>query len=255
MNIECGHCTAKKWKGEPHLMCCDCKQWQRFPVLQEPLQPLKSLFEGTTLESKHFLQNIRKYNNCFQMTSFGADVLESDVHGYSWASLKVKGKVYHRVGSLLPANNEAEKFLQIYFINDRSEQLQRRCRIAAGAYESIIMQIQNLLLDTNHLVQQSIVAKDNLLALILILLFVLTKYQQANMLVATIFLLLLKLLQSSQVRNTGNGTSSFIRNMTVFKGFLKPIQCMTQCSTHFFTLLDKTAIVLGLIFLIPLKIL
>ena len=44
---------------------------------------------------------------------------------------------------------------------DRLEQLQRRCSIAAGTCESIIMQIQDLLLDIHHLVQQFIVAKDN----------------------------------------------------------------------------------------------
>ena len=89
------------------------------------------------------------------MNLFEVDVIESDVHGYSWASfkLKVKTQAYHRVGSLLLPNNEADKFLQIYFINDRSEQLQRRCSIA--------MQIEDLLLDTNHLVQQFIIAKDN----------------------------------------------------------------------------------------------
>ena len=78
-DTQCRRCGAKKWKREPDGMCCPAKQrWERYPQLQEPEDPLKTLFKAETADSKHFLENIDGYNNCFSMTSFGADKRVSD---------------------------------------------------------------------------------------------------------------------------------------------------------------------------------
>ena len=117
MDVICGNCNAKRWPKESDKMCCSKEQkWQRYPYLNEPLEPLKSLFEGVTYDSKQFLNNILKYNSCFQMTSFGADNIVSNREGLNWSNFKVQGQVYHRIGSLLPMTNLNEVFLQIYFI-------------------------------------------------------------------------------------------------------------------------------------------
>ncbi|CAI6345249.1 unnamed protein product [Macrosiphum euphorbiae] len=53
------------------------------------------------------------------MTSFGATeiVKNNAANGQQFNStFKIKGQVYHRVGSLLPMPNEPHQFLQIYFM-------------------------------------------------------------------------------------------------------------------------------------------
>ena len=77
LNQICSHCQALKFMGETKGMCCSGGK-VILSLLKEPLQPLKSLLQGNHSESKHYLQNIRKYNSCFQMTSFGADKVISE---------------------------------------------------------------------------------------------------------------------------------------------------------------------------------
>jgi hypothetical protein len=94
---------------------------------------------GKTPESKHFLDNIRKYNSCFQMTSFGTskEVVDS---GFM-PTFRIQGQVYHRVGSLLPPSNEEHKFLQIYFLGDDRKQVQQLCKNMPGVREDIVKKL------------------------------------------------------------------------------------------------------------------
>ena len=95
MNDLCAHGGALKWIGEAPGMCfCSGKVY--LPTLQSPPDPLQSLMFGDTENSKHFLDNIRWYNSCFQMTSFGVtnEVCETDF----MPTFKVQGQVYLRVG-------------------------------------------------------------------------------------------------------------------------------------------------------------
>lgn len=78
MDDICLHCQSFNFKKEPPGMCCSNGK-VLLPYFKEPPEPLKSLVSGTTQLSKHFLENIRKYNSCFQMTSFGAtQILSND---------------------------------------------------------------------------------------------------------------------------------------------------------------------------------
>lgn len=66
--------------------------------------------------SKHFLQKIRLYNSAFQMTSFGSRSIVTE-RGFM-PTFKVQGQVYHRIGAMLPLENEEHQYLQIYFVGD-----------------------------------------------------------------------------------------------------------------------------------------
>lgn len=65
------HCKTLTFKDEAPVMCC-LNGKVKLPELNAPPEPLFSLVAGTTTQSKHFLNNIRNYNTCFQMTSFSA---------------------------------------------------------------------------------------------------------------------------------------------------------------------------------------
>jgi hypothetical protein len=122
MDKECPHCNALKFKNEPAGMCCASGKVQ-LPEIETPPEPLNGLLIGTDPDSNLFLKSIRTFNSCFQMTSFGATeiVKNNAANGQQFNStFKIKGQVYHKVGSLLPMPNEPHTFLQIYFMAVRT---------------------------------------------------------------------------------------------------------------------------------------
>ena len=142
MDKICNHCGARKWPGEIPGICCSGGKIC-LPFFSAPLEPLKSFLDDKTPVSYCFLENIRKYNSCFQTTSFGADK-EVTERRYI-PTFKVQGQVYHTIGSLHPMPREQEKFLQIYFISHADAQAQRRQLIIPGTRLEIIKVLQDLL--------------------------------------------------------------------------------------------------------------
>lgn len=96
-------------------MCCSSGKVQ-LPELKEVPETLANFMQGETSISKEFLKNIRKYNCCFQMTSFGT-TQKVDYSTFPY-TFKIQGQIYHTFGSLLPIENENHEFLQLYFIED-----------------------------------------------------------------------------------------------------------------------------------------
>ncbi|VVC26252.1 Hypothetical protein CINCED_3A004097 [Cinara cedri] len=118
MDKECPHCHALKFKNEPAGMCCASGKVQ-LPEIETPSKPLNGLLIGTDPDSNVFLKSIRTFNSCFQMTSFGASeiVRNTNTNGQQYNStFKIRGQVYHKMGSLLPMPNGLHPFLQIYFM-------------------------------------------------------------------------------------------------------------------------------------------
>lgn len=150
MDKVCLHCLALKFQNEPPGMCCSNGKISLWP-LQEPPEPLRSYLSGTTTDSRHFLQNIRKYNSSFQMTSFRAKRIVN--YGAFMPTFKVQGQIYHQIGSLLPENESDSKFLQIYFMGDKEMETDRRCAVNQGTRREIIAELQEFLHQNNRLVQ------------------------------------------------------------------------------------------------------
>lgn len=75
MSIVCQHCNALRFRCEPPGLCCASGK-VKLPQLLPPPEPLASLLSGQDSLSKHFLQNIQLYNSSFQMTSFGANIIQ-----------------------------------------------------------------------------------------------------------------------------------------------------------------------------------
>ncbi|UYV67627.1 hypothetical protein LAZ67_5001401 [Cordylochernes scorpioides] len=155
-------CGALRWKDESSGMCCSNGK-VRLPLIDLPPEPLRSLLSGENSDSVHFLRNIRKYNSCFQMTSFGA---ENQTHSVTFpTTFSIQGQVYHRIGSLMPSENQPSRFLQIYFMgNDDDDDIQtdRRCQQIQGVRCNIVQGLQRMLHQHNLLVQQFKTALENL---------------------------------------------------------------------------------------------
>lgn len=131
-------------------MCCSNGKIV-LPDIVNPPEPLNTYMNGNTIDSKHFLKNIRKYNSCFQMTSFGATKIVNNL-GYM-PTFKVQGQIYHQIGSLLPERNGISKFLQIYFLGGDEEEINQRCAITTGIDREIITKLQKIFHCNNQLIQ------------------------------------------------------------------------------------------------------
>lgn len=173
LSVVCQHCNALKFQSETPGLCCAGGK-VKLPVLPPPPEPLYSLLYGNTIQSKHFLPNTQKYNGCFQMTSFGAEVVDQPGYNPSYKvmashyyqnqqffsflsklipNIQIQGQIHHRAGALLPPPNEDHKFLQIYFVGDSAIELDQRCAIFTATKREIIEQLQNLLHEHNELVR------------------------------------------------------------------------------------------------------
>ena len=118
------------------------------PLIPTPPEPLKSL-----MKLKKFVGDIRKYNSCFQMTSFRASQIRPS-SGFK-GNFTVQGQVYHSMGPVLNTPGNDAKFLQIYFMDNSEQEAQRRCEILPewSPDKEIISKIQAMLHNENVLVK------------------------------------------------------------------------------------------------------
>lgn len=173
LNVVCQHCNALKFSTETPGLCCAGGK-VKLPVLAPPPQPLRSLLYEDTPQSRHFLGHTQQYNGCFQMTSFGATVIQErgynptfkvmssdelshmsnvDQLSHSPSTIQIQGQIHHSAGALLPQLNEDHKFLQIYFLGNSNDELNQRCAIFRAMKREIIEQLQQLLHERNALVK------------------------------------------------------------------------------------------------------
>ncbi|GJZ46665.1 DNA helicase [Tanacetum coccineum] len=73
------------------------------------------------LNDRHFMENIRAYNQMFSMTSLGAHIDESVNNGRGPYVFKISGQLYHWLGSLCPTEGEPPRFLQLYIYDTDNE--------------------------------------------------------------------------------------------------------------------------------------
>ncbi|XP_063909717.1 uncharacterized protein LOC135127238 isoform X2 [Zophobas morio] len=157
MDKVCQYCQALKFRNEAAGMCCASGKVVLSP-LPAPPEPLLSLLTGNSDDSKLFLRKIRKFNSCFQMTSFGATKIcdrASDGRNFE-TTFKIQGQVYHKIGSLMPMPDNNPKFLQIYFMGDCEERVTTRCLynfIEQAEERAIVILLENFLEDHNQLIQ------------------------------------------------------------------------------------------------------
>lgn len=141
-NRICPSCSARLFPNESYNKCCHSGKVQLEPLPNLPTE-LSNL-----LSNSHFLKNVRKYNNAFAMTSLGCQ------EEWTYTTFKISGKLYHRIGSLLPISDKDSKFLQVYFIGNSEEEVaKRRENTDSDLDEAILQQLQILLHEQNEYVR------------------------------------------------------------------------------------------------------
>jgi len=160
MDQVCNKCKALKFKGETPGMCCSNGKIRLDDLNMSLDTPLYTLLQGYSEESKQFLKNIRKYNACFQMTSFGTTA-QIQEPGFM-PVFKIQGQVYHKYGSLLPPSDEIPTFLQVYFMGDDNLEIDRRCQIIPDVDRNIVSRLQSFLHDNNNIIQMFTTALEQM---------------------------------------------------------------------------------------------
>ncbi len=90
------------------------------PSLAPPPEPLRWLLTSNEADAKDFRQHIRSYNNALAFTSVGAN-LDTSVAQPGNYTYRLRGELYHRMGSLLPQPGKEPKFAQLYISDPRAE--------------------------------------------------------------------------------------------------------------------------------------
>ena len=116
-----------------------------------------------TGRGKHFMNNIRHYNNTLSMASSGISTkFAHPTEGIT--QLAIKGGFHHSIGPLLPSEGHAPKFAQLYIMDNGDSQLQARMAAgggcASGLDPAMLRELQDMLIGSNTYVQHYCQMKD-----------------------------------------------------------------------------------------------
>jgi hypothetical protein len=139
----CHYCKAYRWPGERETLCC-CKGKVSLDPLPQPPNEIVKLFDVNRF-GNCFVEHIRAYNNALALASLGCK--EVHIPGFS-PNFKIQGKMFHRIGSLLPPDNETPKFAQLFFY-DSDNELSNRLSHLSNLNENILAELQAMLHSNN----------------------------------------------------------------------------------------------------------
>ncbi|GKC56904.1 DNA helicase [Tanacetum coccineum] len=165
----CEHCGARFWYEErikdtrrrarpAYHRCCMAGRvvLRTYQIYPEYVQML--------LRDRHFMENIRAYNQMFSMTSLGARVDDSINIGRGPYVFKISGQLYHWLGSL--SEGDPPRFLQLYIYDTKNEVDNRMSHFGGDNSElrrDIVEGLIELLDNHNALVQLFRTAREKLL--------------------------------------------------------------------------------------------
>ncbi|EGG08616.1 uncharacterized protein MELLADRAFT_28670, partial [Melampsora larici-populina 98AG31] len=102
-----------------YTMCCrngKIKLPQHYFTFPSAPPFLIGLLTEDTDRAVKFRNNIRNYNNALSFTSLGCKIDRSVDGPFGIRCFKIFGQLVHNMGSILPRNNEAPAFAQIYLM-------------------------------------------------------------------------------------------------------------------------------------------
>ncbi|XP_062196833.1 uncharacterized protein LOC133899786 [Phragmites australis] len=177
-NHTCPYCGARFWLEERvrgqgctaspvYNKCCRAGSIALTPY-RAPPEPLLGLLTGKDPSlSKHFFDNIRRYNSMFAMTSMGVNVIDSINDGHGPYVFKISGQLCHRIGSLIPRHGARPEYCQLY-IFDTDNEVRNRIAVATHSNidfqpnEAIVASLMSMLDTHNPIVQVFRTARDRL---------------------------------------------------------------------------------------------
>lgn len=131
----CTKCQAQVWFEERpdkstlnirggFSICC-MKGKVTLPGQERPPDLLFKLSTGLDPRARHFYENIRVYNSMFSFTSMGGKIENHANDGGGPPQFIISWQNCHRMGSLLPEDNQKPRFAQMY-VYDTQNEMQNR---------------------------------------------------------------------------------------------------------------------------------
>ncbi len=117
-------CDASSSRANSQFTLCCAQGKVTLPQLAPPPEPFKWFLIGNEADAKDFRERIHSYNNVLAFTSVGAN-LDTNVAQPGNYTYRLRGELYHKMGSLLPEPGEVPKFAQLY-IRDLHAELNGR---------------------------------------------------------------------------------------------------------------------------------
>ncbi|SGY12770.1 BQ5605_C011g06596 [Microbotryum silenes-dioicae] len=104
---------------EPAVQLCrtDSVGKVRLPPPPQPNLEYRQLLQGSDSEAVAFRENARSYNNALSFTSLAAHWDQTQVGTLGPPVFRVFGRLYHRLGALIPAVNQRPAFAQTWLID------------------------------------------------------------------------------------------------------------------------------------------
>ena len=167
----CQHCGALFWLEERRsgVPASAAPQYQKCCAGGRVVLRTHSEYPAYIMDlfsNRHFIDNIRAYNQMFAMTSFGATVDSSVNRGGGPYVFRVSGQIYHWIGGFCPSGNDDPRFLQMY-IYDTDHEIQHRLSHFNSderriLQEEIVEGLMRFLNEHNALVRLFRTARDKL---------------------------------------------------------------------------------------------
>jgi len=121
---------AKSTNNNPQFSLCCENGKVLLPNLPTTPQELEVLLTSKESSAVKFQDHIRMYNSVLAFTSLSAKVDESVIGGPGLYSFHIQGKLYHKIGSLCPAEGQRPQFAQMYIHDTKREHQKSPCRYA-----------------------------------------------------------------------------------------------------------------------------
>ncbi len=99
------------------------------------------------------------YNSVLTFTLFGAKVDESITRGLGPYSFRIQGELYHKIGSLCPAEGQRPQFAQLY-IHDTKREHQNRHAIMPSLDPTTLDRLLTVMYNINPYVEVFKMARD-----------------------------------------------------------------------------------------------
>jgi hypothetical protein len=168
MDTICGFYNAKMWikerltkssnKNPQFSLCCENGK-VLLPSLPATSQELEVLLTSKESNAVKFRNQIRMYNSVLAFTSLNAKVDESVTRGVGPYSFHIQGELYHKIGSLCPAEGQRPQFAQLY-IHDTKHEHQNRHAIMPLLDPTTLDQLLTMMYNINPYVKVFKMARD-----------------------------------------------------------------------------------------------
>jgi len=122
-------------------------------------QELEVLLTSKESSAVKFRVQIRMYNSVLAFTSLGAKFDESVTGGPGPYSFHIQGELYHKIGSLCPAEGQRPQFAQLY-IHDTKHEHQNRHAVMPSLDPTTLDRLLTMMHNINPYVEVFKMARD-----------------------------------------------------------------------------------------------